>query len=222
MDRRSFLKMFGSSILALFLPKAKAVDDPEQRISEFLTSRECSGSEHWSLREPCEALDPFERSDYALGVDSDQDDYIAWMRYPPVDDRWSMEYPSAEWTFDPVESLVEPHLTFVEALEEIRRVCCDPDLWKMPIEYYTIVMSPEQFDWYYENVPWFASAVDRSEELADDPSTYPSFDEVNAKLIEISGFSLEPPDVSNWCSARLEGVTYVPVNHNGSEDASDV
>lgn len=141
-DRRSFLKMFGSSILALFLPKARAGDDPEQRISEFLTSRECSGSEHWSLREPCEALDPFESS--------------------------------AEWTFDPVDALVDPYPTLIDALEEIGRICCDPDLWKMPIEY-TIVMSPEEFDWYYENVPWFTSAEERSEELADDPSTYPSF-----------------------------------------------
>ena len=150
MDRRSFLKMIFAAIMTLFLPKARAGDDPKQRISEFLTSRECSGSEHWSLREPCEALDPFERSDYALGVDSDRDDYTAWMRYPPADEG-----------FEIIDSLVDPYPTLIDALEEIGRICCDPDLWKMPIEY-TIVMSPEEFDWYYENVPWFTSAVERS------------------------------------------------------------
>ena len=65
-----------------------------------------------------------------------------------------------DWTIDPVEALIEPYPTLAEALEEIRRICCDPDLWKKPIER-TVIMSPGDY---------------------------------------------------KWCSARLEGVTWTPVD----------
>ena len=136
MDRRSFLKVLGSAILGLFLPKVK----------------------------PVEEMKAIEEEDW---------DSVYLPRNPG----------------------------------------------QKTVEFLT---SPEQFDWYYENVPWFSSMVRRSEEAADDPSTYPSFAEVNAKLVEISGFSLEPPDTSKWCVARLEGVTYTPVDNDELTDASDV
>ena len=224
MNRRSFLKMIFAAIMTPFLPKGNQEEetaftadeyflprqylgDGEKRksISDFLMSLDCYDQIEVSLCEPCETHDLSEQPDYVLGVDPGQgDDYTAWMRYPPRD-----------WVIDPVDDLIdaleeirtgrceyldpsegyfdirtspvrrsrgrpfptiaslpheEPDCTFTEALEEIRRVCCDPDLWKMPIER-TVIMSPGDY---------------------------------------------------KWCVARLEGVTYTPVDNDELTDASDV
>jgi len=215
-NRRSFLKMLGAAILTPFLPKVKRMeaeseeedpfldvylprntdddgsreivdfcygyptlpeitedfifsceqlsdDEKRQTFSDFLMSLDCSSSEGWSLREPCEVHDLSE-------------------------------------TVDPLDAYVKPYPTLAETLEEIRRVCLDRSSWGKPIEY-TYIMSPEQFDWYCENVPWFPplEAEIYADEHWIDPAwrDLPTFDEVNAKLIEMSGFSLEPPELED-------------------------
>ena len=137
MDRRSFLKMFFSFLLFPFLPKAKKVEGTAFTADEYFLPRQYL--ENDEKKEP-------EKPDYVLGVDPGQgDDYTAWMRYPPL-----------EWTIDPVEALIEPYPDLIETLEKIRRICCDPDLWKKPIEH-TVIMSPGDYKWcsaQLEGVTW--------------------------------------------------------------------
>jgi len=180
LTRRSFLRSLGAALLTPLLPKAKQVQERD-RITDFLMSRDCAGSEEWTARPECEGcslcdlyyhpespaaddLGGFVVPEELVGVPLPTEPtrigpYVIGMDFGGQDYTAWMRYPRAEWdwTVDPTDAYVEP-LPFDDI--DIARAPAELAARQNVITEWVVVMRPDYFDLCYENVPWFRCAVD--------------------------------------------------------------
>ena len=173
LTRRSFLRSLGAALLTPLLPKAKQVQERD-RITDFLMSRDCAGSEEWTARPECEGcslcdlyyhpespaaddLGGFVVPEELVGVPLPTEPtrigpYVIGMDFGGQDYTAWMRYPRAEWTWDPLNKD-----TFQQVLDDVYQHMSYSSY--EPVTY-SVIMHPDTFDWWYANVPWFRRAVD--------------------------------------------------------------
>lgn len=111
LNRRSFLRSLGAALVAPLLPKVKQVDE-QDRITDFLMSRDCAGSEEWRIGTP-----PPGTTDYVRGADPGGEDEFAVGDDYFLPNGW-MRYPRADWTFELNFELNEEEACKLDALME--------------------------------------------------------------------------------------------------------